>query len=920
MKLLRLELKHWCQHSHLDLTFPEEPIVLFCGPNNSGKSNLVRAIGRVLALGRSEFGDAADIQDGFPQANLQLTALTHERMPFTIAREIKRHQTRTRLEFAGQSLTNADEIQKQLQEWFGRQETFLDLFIAPQDQIARPLKERGKDRLISFIEICGFKGFLQKQNALNKFTRAYPTVNDPSPLLQDVQGRIGQLESRRAEQIAALQALPPGETLQLEINRLQETKTLRADTEKELAAKQQALTRAQADVAKPLPNLAELQRQIQSIRATLARSQAAALIQKVERTRGELHRAEQELEAVPVDFRDYPRLLQESSDALQTKMQRRNAIAEERRTLAQLRTELDQLEKSIAEHQATLANLTHSQNWYRLTLEQLSQLHTASHQHQAQEAALKQLRERLARHEQVQAPPPETLKARQASEARLQEILGLHRQLAAAMDQCPLCLHAWEKAAQLQRLKELEAQATALQADLKQSSGALAEYQRWVEAQAEIPRLRHEMQRYETEYVRQRRELETQLGALQLPAQEITEIPMVIAGYQKVKAALDSPTQLAETLREKIATASPTEQRCAAEDVELAGEIQNVNARLRELLEAQAVAHENARKAARLKSQVQMWREQLGNWEINLPEKPADYQAETDYAELCDQQEEELTRAQDTFQQASGDWASRFAQFRAVEGLKNEIESAEQKLQTLCWGAEQEVRLAEWQKSLNRFHQLQAGITVLETQTHQARAQLSELRIHQDRFNEQARNVADLEAVSRFLSYDNGPLKFLAGLFQEALNQTNLLLTEMEVPVKLHLGANLEIMVADRNSPSTSVRALGGGYSSLVGIAFRIALQRLVLPRVHVLILDEPSTHINETNMDLLLPFFEKLKGRLGQYGIEQCIVIDHHVGWRNTTSACIEFGPSIKQESTDRVAKDGASDSLLSATPNSPE
>ena len=207
MKLLRLELQHWCQHSQLDLTLPDEPIILLSGPNNSGKSNLVRAIGRVLALGRSEFGDASAIQYGAKQASLRLTALTHERTQFTISREIKPRQTRAKLEFADKTLTNADEIQRQLQEWFGRQETLLELFIAPQGQIASLLKERGKERLTKFIEICGFKGFLQKQATLNKFVRAYPTVLDPSPLMQDVEGKLQQLEKRTEEKKATAQAL-----------------------------------------------------------------------------------------------------------------------------------------------------------------------------------------------------------------------------------------------------------------------------------------------------------------------------------------------------------------------------------------------------------------------------------------------------------------------------------------------------------------------------------------------------------------------------------------------------------------------------------------------------------------------------------------------------------------------------------------
>ncbi len=890
MKLLRLELQHWCQHSQLDLKFPDEPIILLSGPNNSGKSNLVRAIGRVLALGRSEFGDASAIQYGAKQASLRLTALTHERTQFTISREIKPRQTRAKLEFADKTLTNADEIQRQLQEWFGRQETLLELFIAPQGQIASLLKERGKERLTKFIEICGFKGFLQKQATLNKFVRAYPTVLDPSPLMQDVEGKLQQLEKRTEEKKATAAALPPAEELQRELNSLQEIKTLRESAERELTAKQGTLAQTQAGISQPLPDLDELQKRIQTIRAALARSQIARQHQKVEKARRELGRTQEELAGTPEDNTNYTEQIQESSDTLQKKINRRNEIACARQALEQLRSELGKLEKIIVESQKTVSELKHSPNWYRLTLDQISQLHTASHQLLAQEHALSQQKERLAQYEQVRSPSPAVLKACKASEAKLQELVSLHRHATVATEQCPLCQRAWEKPALVQRRDELNALAKELQADLKKSPQAAAEYQRWTQAQTEIPKLRQQIQQDETACAGKRRELNAQMAAFQLPESEDGQIQIVLAGYQKVTAALTPPTKEANTLREKIESESPAEQGRAAEDARLAHEIEQGSVRIRELLGKQTTAHENARKRARLKQQAEMIQGQLGELEHGLKAKPEDYRNDTDYTGLCRCQEEELNQAQDAFQKASGDWTNRFEKLRNVEALKNEIASASQKLTSLVWGSPQEERFAELQKAIGQIQQLRAETELLQQQGGQLRQQLNELRAHKESFDQQTRNVTDLEAVSKFLSYDNGPLKFLTSFFQEALNQTNLLLTEMELPVKLHLGADLEILVEDRNTQSSSALALGGGYSSLVGIAFRIALQRMILPRVHVLILDEPSTHIDEANLDLLMPFFDKLKENISHYGIEQCLIIDHQPGWRNTTSAVIEL------------------------------
>ena len=313
MKLLRLELKNWCQHPELDITFPDEPIIHLSGPNNGGKSNLIRAIGRVVAQGRSDFGNASDIRFGAKQASIRLTALTHARTQFTLSRAIKKLQSKATLEFDDKVLTNADEIQRQMQEWFGRPETLLELLIAPQGQIASLVKERGKDRLTKFIEICGFKGFLQKQAALNKFQRAYPTITDPGPLLLDVEGKLRQAEQQTAEKKSALQALPDGNGLQGELAGLQQTKTLRESTEKELAAKKESLAKAQAGVGTQLPNLEELQNRIQAIRGALARCQTALRHQKAEKARRELEQAQTELAGLPEDTTNYSQQLQENS-------------------------------------------------------------------------------------------------------------------------------------------------------------------------------------------------------------------------------------------------------------------------------------------------------------------------------------------------------------------------------------------------------------------------------------------------------------------------------------------------------------------------------------------------------------------------------------------------------------------------------
>ena len=324
------------------------------------------------------------------------------------------------------------------------------------------------------------------------------------------------------------------------------------------------------------------------------------------------------------------------------------------------------------------------------------------------------------------------------------------------------------------------------------------------------------------------------MTGFQLPEGEIVQAGAVSRAYQKVREAMNPPVQEAQTLRERIAAETTADQEQAAEDGRLAQDVEKGNQRIRELLQQQTEAGNRATKRARLRQQIETLQSHLAEMEKDLGAKPEDYEREADYRELCQTRERELNQAQDAFQRASRDWTERFEQMRSVEALKTEIASAEQKVRDLVWGEIQKERTTQLQQAIAQIQQLNAEINLLQQQADKLRVQMEIWGEKRERFDQQTRNLADMQAVSAFLSYDNGPQKFLTSFFQEALSQTNLLLSEMGLPLRLHMGADLEIMVEERNSQESSALALGGGYSNLVGIAFRIALQRMILPRVHV--------------------------------------------------------------------------------------
>ena len=64
--------------------------------------------------------------------------------------------------------------------------------------------------------------------------------------------------------------------------------------------------------------------------------------------------------------------------------------------------------------------------------------------------------------------------------------------------------------------------------------------------------------------------------------------------------------------------------------------------------------------------------------------------------------------------------------------------------------------------------------------------------------------------------------------------------------------------------------------------------------------------------MELLIPFFQKLKENLHHYGIEQCSRLRSPPIWRDTTTAVINVGNNGLSQKADGAAEpDGGSDAI---------
>ena len=891
MKIKKIQLDHWCQHTSLCLTLPDAPIVRISGPNNIGKSNLIRAVGRALAQGRSDYGDASDIQYGAKQAEIILDMETADRTAFTISRVIKEKQSKATLLIPGTDpITASDEIQKMLTQWFGRPETLLSLFIASQGAISRLLKTEGKQRLVEFIEICGFKSFLVKQAAINKLIKSFPVLEDPTLLIKELEAKQASLEAEVRQKKSELNDSQKTELLH-QINQLKKRQTLFLQNTEDINSKTEELTKLEASTDK-LPDLRQIEQLIKQIEGDV---ELAAQVQRYNlkvRLEKEIAGLRVELVNNKEDQTDYPALIQQANGTIQANHQQLQAILEVEQQLKTAETELTRLEGLVSTAKGKIKEITVAHAWFQLSSVDLQSVQALKATQATYQAQATKASEQLKEAQNTQPPTQEILKAVQATEGRVQELKSLRSHAEKADKHCPLCAQPWLAQAIKDRISVLEQSIATAESELKLAPAAQVTYQTWLKAQQDLPRLQQALVNAEQNLSTTNLQLDSLLAKLNLPISDLSRLNHIVSTFTVTQNYFTQATTdlsaLQALVKTKTAEVDANKTRKAS--------IETVNATaavsLAKILENQAKAQ--AAQTSRVRTQAALESKENLLLPVTGTTLPANYRPEVNYEELASIKQQELKQQQQLFRDASASWAAAAEKANQCAVLKKQIASSQQSLIQQAWTEQQEVELGQKEKAIQEITAKEAEVRLLETQIKTLGTEITSYEGNKQAFTKQAIKVADLQAVSNFLSYDNGPQKFLELFFKDTLNQTNLLISEMGLPVSLQLGTNLEIMVLDKNKRLSSSLALGGGYSNLIGIAFRIALQKLVLPKVNTVILDEPSTHVDEANMELLIPFFEKLKGQLHTYGIEQCIIIDHHPAWRNSSVKVIELGSVI--------------------------
>lgn len=231
MRIHRLCLQNWGQHTTLEIELPPAGVISLTGPNNSGKSTLLSAIGWVLSPNsRNRYGDRNDIQDGQTAAAVTLEFTLednfHEPRRHLLRKEIslsedggQKSNPETKIELDGEILTGP-QWEEFLNAKAGLQESsqFLSLMIAPQEEIhallRAPLGTRNKDLRESLgISLPDFWNETLKEEVTNWAQKYAQRAGAIERALADSDIRLQELHSAQESYNLKLTELPQPETL-----------------------------------------------------------------------------------------------------------------------------------------------------------------------------------------------------------------------------------------------------------------------------------------------------------------------------------------------------------------------------------------------------------------------------------------------------------------------------------------------------------------------------------------------------------------------------------------------------------------------------------------------------------------------------------------------------------------------------------
>lgn len=161
---------------------------------------------------------------------------------------------------------------------------------------------------------------------------------------------------------------------------------------------------------------------------------------------------------------------------------------------------------------------------------------------------------------------------------------------------------------------------------------------------------------------------------------------------------------------------------------------------------------------------------------------------------------------------------------------------------------------------------------------------------------ETAKAAAKAAAARRlvaFLDYKNAPRKLLSNICERLFETTNRIAEVLQADIRLKIGKNLDFLTLQYRAGrliEQKTERLGFGKGAVLGICFRLACQKLLLPDTGFLILDEPTANVDVKRKDALKTFLQNL-GEETESKTKQIVLIEHDLNVIELCQAKIQVG-----------------------------
>jgi DNA repair exonuclease SbcCD ATPase subunit len=181
----------------------------------------------------------------------------------------------------------------------------------------------------------------------------------------------------------------------------------------------------------------------------------------------------------------------------------------------------------------------------------------------------------------------------------------------------------------------------------------------------------------------------------------------------------------------------------------------------------------------------------------------------------------------------------------------------------------------------NKYRTTQATLSSLYSSMAQLLQHRQELTEKMEAESARLQLIEDLETVGRMTNKNGLPLAYMNSVFDHITDMVQEMLSKM--------GANFTVIkdderpctfrfirTDDNSGYSMPQEMLSGGQAIRLSLALLIACQQLILPEVGLLVLDEPSSHMDAEGVDSLKELFLQMTS-IFHSSETQLITVDHN-------------------------------------------